>query len=81
MANNPVEVNDAPITTIHEQTTPLIRSSGYSTPTLVSDDEFLRGVHCIPAQNLRASIEENQRIQRHRESQSVAHRAKSKYVG
>jgi hypothetical protein len=81
MTNNPVMVDDALITTIQGPTAPLIRSSGYSTPTLVSDDEFLRGVHCIPAQNLRASIEENQRIKEHRDAQSAAHRAKSKYVG
>jgi hypothetical protein len=81
MPDNPVMVDDAPITAIQGPTAPLIRSSGYSSPVLIEDSEYLRGLHCREAQNLRASIDQNELIRKHREAQSAAHRNRMKYMG
>jgi hypothetical protein len=81
ITTNPVTVDDAPIAMIQGPTAPLIRSSGYSTPVLIEDSEYLRGLHCREAQNLRASIDQNETIRKHREAQSAAHRSRNRYVG
>jgi hypothetical protein len=60
---------------------PLLYTGGVGGATLISDDDYKPGLHCIPAQNLRASIEYNQQLQKHREAQSAAHRNKVRYVG
>jgi hypothetical protein len=58
--------------------------SGFSGPKLIEDSDYLPGVHCLPAQNLRASILQNEQIARERQARSLAYQnaaKKAKYVG
>jgi hypothetical protein len=63
-----------------EQTVSLVYTS-FSAPTLLSDAEFPTRFHSSTAQNLRASIQANEDLARHRAQLSAAYRAKSKFIG
>jgi hypothetical protein len=82
-SDNPIITDDNPIApsnAAQEQTAPLICTS-FSSPTLLSDAEFPTRFHSSTTQNLRASIQANEDLARHRAQQSAAYRARSKYVG
>jgi hypothetical protein len=78
---NPIEVGSEPATTITRERAAPLMYTGFSGPTLIPENEYMPGVRCREVQNLRASVEQNELIRKHREQQSAAHRNRTRYMG
>jgi hypothetical protein len=80
MALNPIEVADPTSISLSEPTAPFLHTS-FGGPTLIPQSDYTNGVKCREVENLYASIEQNEQIRKHREQQSAAHRARTRYLG